>query len=164
MTAVGTLTGGVINIPDTAVDDTVTITVIVDNGMASLLSQKWMVLDIVSGRIDVGSYTALYTSPFLDISGFNTDSAGILTFARFAVIPSVEGNADVVDNYGSSFNGGLFTTAVQDTFRRQSQFGFDTANASLWNVAFVSVPEPGTFVLLIAGLVGLCVVRCKRNA
>ena len=165
MTAIGTLSDQPddIDIPDTAAGDTVTIVVIVDNGEASLLSQTWTVLEILSGRIDVGSYTALYTSPFLDISGFTTDGAGVVTFARFAVIPSVAGNNEVVDNYGSSIDGGVFTTAVQDTRSRQSDFGFNSGDPNLWSAAFVSVPEPGTIGLLGAGLVGLGLARRRRN-
>ena len=163
MTAVTTLGGSQIDIPGTTFGDTVTISVIVDNGNSSLLSQSWTVAHILSGRIDVGTYTALYTSSFFDGSGFATDSTGLLTSAVFADLVG-----EVTDTFGTSVIGALFNDAVRDTQERLSRFGDDAnqpnKNISLWSAAFVSVPEPGTLGLLGVGLIGIGLARRSRNA
>lgn len=163
MTAVTTLNDSQTDIPGTTMGDTLTISVIVDNGGTSLLSQSWTVLNIVSGRVDVGTYAAFYTSSFFAGSGFTTDAAGLLTTAVFADLVG-----DVSDTFGTSAVGALFNDAVRDTQERLTRFGDDVdqpnRNLSLWSAAFVSVPEPGTLVLLGAGLIGLCMARRSRNA
>ncbi len=163
MTAVTTLNHSKTDIPGTTMGDTLTILVIVDNGGTSLLSQSWTVLNIVSGRVDVGTYTAFYTSSFSAGSGFTTDAAGLLTTAVFADLVG-----DVSDTFGTSAVGALFNDAVRDTQERLTRFGDavdqPNGNLSLWSVAFVSVPEPGTLGLIGAGLIGIGLARRRRNA
>jgi len=158
--------GSVINIPGTAFGDTLTISVIVDNGGSSLLSQTWGLPDFVSGTAAVGSYFASYATPdFLD---FATDASGQLTTTVFAQ-SQTDGSA--TDNFGTG-PARLVSNAVIDSLGRGSFIsaggtGFiywPNSNEDLWSAQLVqSVPEPGTLALFGIGLFGMGLAR-RKNA
>jgi hypothetical protein len=155
--------GGDIGIPGTAFGDTLTLSVIADNGGSSLLAQNWSAAQILSATLNVGSYTALYTAPFFSTSGFATNGVGALTYAIFGDIADPGNNNAVTDTFGTSTLGELYGNYVVDTLGRYSAWSLGNnapnINLSRWSVRVASVPEPGTLSLFAAGLIALGVMR-----
>jgi hypothetical protein len=77
-TATGTITDALI--PGTTVGDLFTITVFIDNGNSTDLSQSWNVSDVLDFTLSTGTYFATYSAVRAGIDPlFSTDSVGLVT-------------------------------------------------------------------------------------
>jgi hypothetical protein len=77
---------GVPPIPGVLVGDTMTVTLLADNGVDSLASQEWLVGDLISAYVTAGSYWQLHEGGWFNDPGetiFETDAAGNLTWVGF---------------------------------------------------------------------------------
>ena len=134
--------------PSISVGDTITLTVVADNGGSTAASQQWLVGDIVSASLSVagGAYSASYTPPGAcpgDIC-FETDASGDLTTAIYEddVQPFFG-----TDSFGSDGNLLLRANVFRDSFG--AGLG-DYGGQDLGNWAIV--PEPSTALLMSLGL------------
>ena len=152
--------------------DPASITVTLDNGGMSDLSQVWTAAHLQSVTIDVdnGAVFAIFFSPFdggldLDIGSFETDAAGTLTS-----VPSFWSDVDVTTNFGVSFPigsglGWTITDANPVLFDGDTLGLFVTNTIGLtdpanWSrVTSTALPLPPTLLLLIVGLGGVALLR-----
>ena len=167
-----TVAAGTVGLPASP-GDPVSITVTLDNGGASLVTQVWTAADLQTVTFDInnGAATASFFSPF-DVGlvfadgNFVTDAAGNLT--------------SVMDNWGDvgvgtdfvasfPFDSGL-SWSINDLNLVLFDSGFsvvllladvdgptDPANWSL--VTATALPLPSTLLLLLVGLGGVALLR-----
>ena len=112
-------------IPGVAAGDTLTITVIADNGGNSLASQDWLLADIVSVTATVGTYRATYRPPHYLIGdiepAFSTDANGDLTIANYGNISSVS-NTDVFSPTTADPDIKLYGNGLRDSQGRYAYY------------------------------------------
>lgn len=154
---------GTTDIPGVSTGETVTLTVVADNGNSTLISQTWLPSDVQSVALSVGTYSASYPAPRTDPFSstahvLSTSAAGDVVDAEIADIDGI--NTDV---FGSSTNVSLFTNAVQDFEGRMARFQHaSTINPGRWTVT--QIPEPSTLALVSLGLVVIAVAERGRRA
>lgn len=149
-------------IPGVSSGDEVNVQVLVDNGNSSLISQSWFLSDIVAVHLTVGTYSATYTSAFLN-SGpqpvFTTDSSGELASARFFGTGVSPANTD---NFGSGAR--LIHTEIRSSQDGVAYFvdrlyGPDPTEMIGWDPNPTIIPEPSPATLLI----GLSLAGLRRR-
>lgn len=150
-------------IPGVAVGDTLTLTLLADNGGSSLASQTWTIGNLISGHLSVGSYSQSYTDGWFSAPGFvafATDAAGSLTTTNFY---GTTYSANHVDSFGSGPGVYLYSNAIQDHSSRLAYEITNLPTTSAWTVAMApAVPEPETYAMLLAG-VGLMGAIARRR-
>lgn len=153
-------------IPGTAIGETVTLNVYVNNGNSTDLSQTWNLSDVVDFTYAVGTYFATYSTVF--DSGnplFTTNSSGQVTVSNFrgTAATSVD-----TDNFGTItadifFGNGQVCDTKGDCYDTTSAGTF--ATPSQWTVSAASTtPEPSSLALLGSGLAGLGFILRRRRA
>lgn len=165
------------NPPGTSVGDTVTITLVLDNGNNSLINQTWTYLNLVSVSFQVNSWSATidYTSgketfPGAQFGDFTTNGSGTLT----GVMGDWSDNSVSTSNgtFSSGYNptgiqwylnGGNAVYGTSDNWINLTNVGNDII-ASYWNVS-AAVPEAGDFGLMAGvGVLGLVFLRRRKKA
>jgi hypothetical protein len=146
-------------IPGVTGGDTLTVTVVVDNGGTSLLSQQWFIGDVVSSTASVGTYSAVYSAPHSYLVGtggtaaFQTSATGVIEASNyFNISPN---NTDTFSPTANS-NTAFYSNAITDSQNRAAIF--PTRNYQIptgWSVSSAKVPVLGALGLfvLVAGLV-----------
>jgi hypothetical protein len=148
-------------IPGVSTGDALTLTIVADNGNATLLNQSWNLADIVSAFASVGTYSATYLPPHAANPVepvFTTNGAGVLNNTRWVNVGP--NNTDV-------FSGGLADAdvffgqnALIDAQDRVAFLNGNVLSEAQWSV----VPEPSTLSLSALGLLGLAAARRRRTA
>jgi hypothetical protein len=164
-------------VPGASVGDTVTITLVLDNGNNSLINQTWTYSNLVSINFKVNSWSATidYTSGKETFSGaqsgtFTTNGSGTLT----SVMTYWSDNTISASN--CTFSGGYnpsapywYLNGENGVYGSNSDmiFAANVANdliASNWNVS-AAVPEAGDFGLMAGvGVLGLVFLRRRKKA
>ena len=155
-----------------AVGDPASITVTLDNGGTSDLSQVWTAAGLQSVTFDVnnGAITVSFFSPFdggldLDFGSFETDATGTLIS-----VPSFWSDQDVTADFAVNF---AFDTDLSWSITDANPVLFDggalelfvagtiglTDPANWTRVTVTALPLPPTLLLLLVGLGGLVLLR-----
>lgn len=166
------------DIPGLIVTDAVKITVTLDNGNATALSQTWTGSDAVSVTFDFanGLHVTTFSAPFdggMAYTGGNfvTNAAGTLTdvmdswFDFNAVADfTTTGAATDFGWYLNGFNGVYFenTFGTSVDLTNVSDM-WEAANWSLVGATTTAVPAPGALALFGIGLVGLGALRRRYS-
>lgn len=148
-------------IPGVSEGDPVTVTVTADNGGTSLNSQQWLLDDLVSAHVSVGSYSADYITAFIPVGAqpvFETNNVGQLTSVLFVGTgPSSQNTDSLAGAQGVR----LLNTSIQASNGGTAFFvdrfvGPDPNDLVGWNRTPGIVPEPATLALLFGvGIVAL---------
>jgi hypothetical protein len=150
--------------PIIAVGDTFTITLPLDNGGSTLVSQTWRGADAISGfTIDAGAYHASYSTLFPGLL-FKTNASGALTVTRFRGTDPTSINQD---NFGSFVGDVVFASPFFfDFFGRQDNYAARPSKVADWTVTAAATPLPAALPLFATGLgaLGLFGWRRKRKA
>lgn len=149
-------------IPGVSAGDTLTLTIVVNNGNATLLNQAWNLADIVSAVATVGTYSATYLPPHVANPVepvFQTNNAGAVLATRWLNLGP--NNTDV-------FSGGLADAdtffgqnALKDSQGRLAFLNGNVLTEAQWTVA--AVPEPTTLGLLALGFAALGIAGADRT-
>jgi hypothetical protein len=128
-------------IPGVAAGDTLTLTVIADNGgldLPDLASQQWFLENIVSVTATVGTYTATYNPPHNNLIGsnlaFGTDADGNLAFASYQNQDSVS-NTDLFSPTTADPDIKFYSSAVRDSQGRLAYYPIRTSAPAGWTLA-----------------------------
>lgn len=154
-------------IPGISAGNQVTVTVTVDNGGNSLISQAWTAAQVVSAHLAAGTYSADYYPAFQEFpsTAFTTDGTGALLSVDFAgnTGPVNPSNADPFGSGGSVYLG---NNGPSDFNGNSAPFSNSmNSNDRLWTGPFAGnggqtgVPEPMSLGLLGMGLLGLGLAR-----
>lgn len=139
----------------------------------------------VGGTYDVGAYTFAFQNGGLTPPGSEVNigpvAAGETVFFRLtnSTVPNVfysgaasrnpDNTLHVSLGAGSglaSSYGGVYTTSFnfEDRFNPPSDLDYNDLNFEIAGVSNTVVPEPSTYALMAAGLVGLAAIRRRRSA
>jgi len=159
-------------LPEVSHGDSAVITLLADNGSASLLNQTWQASDVISVTFDFnnGAHFTVFAGPTVEqpwvssLGTFSTDGVGALL-----TVPS---------NWSGGTTEALYTNSTQTPtawylseyndkyYTNGGAAGFDPANYSIlvssWSVSAAAVPEPSAFAAL-AGLSALTLVSLRRK-
>lgn len=144
--------------------DTITVTVVADNGASMLVSQSWFQADILSATVVAGSYAGTFNAPFFTNDPiFRTDATGAMSLALF--FDTDLGNSDSLGGSAQLFNDGIASrTQTSSLF---AGFAIRPAgDPSAWTVTAggLSVPEPSSMLLVGLALAGLGMAQRRRAA
>lgn len=150
------------NIQGVSAGDTMTLTLLADNGNADLNAQEWLTSDLISGRLEVGSYWQTYIDNWwwsASTVTFQTDGIGYLTTRNFNGTNSSVNHQDSFGVGGSVY---LANNVFIDYFGNIAWFG-SLSGSSSWVVSEVKVPEPGSVWLLLSGIFGLIITHRRKQ-
>ena len=148
-----------------SVGDLLTITVTVDNGATSPLSQRWDLDDVVSATVAAGGYSGTWTGQwFSNVTDpvFETDGAGALVRAAWrGSLPTTSGTTDSFGTGGQLFSNSVVTS-------NGASFFYDPLLASLdaWAGPLppaAPIPLPPSLGLLLGGLAILAGAAARRR-
>jgi hypothetical protein len=153
-------------IPGVSVGDPVTVEVIADNLNNTLVSQQWLIEQVKTATITIGSYSATFLNDssvlndFLvagapsTVPAFVTNGAGVLTAARF----NGTNQLTITDTLGTGsarlYNTQITATNDTDAYFTERFYIGQTVFEG-WDDTPTIVPEPGSLCLALAGVVSL---------
>ncbi|MGY6635490.1 MAG: hypothetical protein ACXIU8_17350 [Alkalilacustris sp.] len=148
-----------------AVGDLLTITVTVDNGATSPLSQMWDLDDVVSATVTAGGYSGTWTGQwFRNITdpAFETDETGALVRAAWrGSLPTTSGTTDSFGTGGQLFSNSVVTSNGASFFYDPTLASLDAWAGPLPPAA--PIPLPPSLGLLLGGLAVLAGAAARRR-
>jgi hypothetical protein len=146
-----------------SVGDLFSLSVIVDNGGTSTLSQVWAVTDTLSATVTAGGYAATCTADFFPAAGFATDAAGNLTSTQWFGTLESPTSADNPGTGARLFSDGLI--ASNGLFVERDAFPGSLSNWSGPVSASVApIPLPASLMLLLGGMGVLAGATAARRS
>ena len=152
------------DIAGVAVGDTVTVTVLADNGGTSLNSQDWATSTLISGSLQAGSYTQNYVDGWYSAPSwiaFRTDGSGTLITTDFV---GTTYSPNHTDSFGTGPFVYLYNGAFLDYYGNIARMNDGLQVTANWTVSAVTpIPEPSTLALVALGLGLITLVRRQRG-
>ncbi|MDB6061477.1 MAG: hypothetical protein JWM78_1580 [Verrucomicrobiaceae bacterium] len=147
-------------------DAPLSIHLLMDNGGSDLVGrQAWSVDNIISGRLETGSYSQSFSDAWYVGNPefvFMTDPNGAVVLADFY---GTDLSANHQDSFGVGGNIQLFNGAFQDFYGNMSYFYTQLTLTDNWSYkpAVTDVPEPSPLPLVSLGVSLMIAVRCLRK-
>jgi len=149
-------------------DSPLSIHLLMDNGGSDLVGrQAWSMDNIISGRLETGSYSQSFGDEWHSANPeftFMTDPNGVVVLADFYGT-DLSANRNRQDSFGVGGNIRLFNGAFQDFYGNMSYFYSPLTLTDSWSYepATTEVPEPSPLPLLSLGVSLMVAIRCLRK-
>jgi hypothetical protein len=152
-------------VPGVSSGDTLVVKVVADNGNSSLISQSWVLADILSATATAGTYAAVFNPPyFVNPTLFSTNAAGAMVSNWF---DTDDLNADNVGPGSPKFFADILLASNNGSLRYVGGVCLAATNCGgRWTVAVNDpnpVPVPATLPLVGLGLLLLAATGRRQG-